>query len=176
MKRFKQKINERVSQVLYHGTEIQRASSIVKDDQFLLSEVWSQKEVDLNKGKQFFLSMARSINSAYIIDLLDDASTVVFALSGERLSQNFDISPVNYIGGRGNTNEYEDRLISSKQSIQASRYIIEIYAIFNRQYTIPEYEENLFYEYAQNIAPTYIFSNTQDFLNAPRMKHKADKL
>lgn len=176
MKSFRQLLHERVSQNLYHATEFYRGVLIVEQDKFLLSEAYGD-DINHNSGYKYFLSTARSMSSDFIKYTAGEGHSIAFMLDGDRLSQNFRIDAVDYMGRSfklQDRSEKEDRVLSNKPSIQVSRYCKEIYCLLDEQYMIPESDEMKFKQYAPEIAPTWIFSNENDFLNL--RKNKALKL
>lgn len=167
MKSFKQIIHERVSQDLFHATEFTRAVRIVQDDYFMLSEAWGDDKLH-NAGFKYFLSTARSMSSDYIKYTAGEGHTVAFVLDGNKLSQNYRIDAVDYMGRSfklQDRSEKEDRVLTNRNRIQVSKYCKKIYALIYQEYLLGESEEAAFRYSAPQIAPTYIFHDERDFLN-----------
>jgi len=182
---FEQEINEGVSDIVYHGTSIERAIKILETDRFKLSDS-SDDESDfdiqksLGRGKRYFLSTARSSTSPYIQDLDwmadSDMADVIFTLDGRKFNQRYHGSAVDYSQGTyaGNYgNELEDRINNKSPFIKgAHKYIKEIH-ILNKHDDSAFLISKLSNMANKRNIPVYIYMNQKDWtvLN----KRKAQK-
>lgn len=124
-------INERASDVVFHGTKAEFAYKILKDNQFQLSlvEPDSPDDHNDNKGNVYYLSTTRSTTSRYFIGA---GINVIFKLDGAKLSQRYKAKSFNYFKTSGHFNwfedEMEDRVINTEPTIDnASKYITEVH-------------------------------------------------
>lgn len=125
------------SSVLYHLTRLESALQIVKTDRFFLAPVITDtNELPHNNGQPyFFLSCARSPHSLFFKNAPKHADSVVFVLDGGKLGANYRVKPVSFVSALtgdinkswGNGDEMEDRVLSTKSSIPALRYLKEIH-------------------------------------------------
>jgi hypothetical protein len=128
-------LKERISDIVYHATYLDKGLSILKQDAFVLATVTGTKsEKEKNKGRNYYMSLARSMSSGY--SLFRDARRIIFfKLDGKLLGNNLKGGPIDYWGGMHMMNvsnmtnkEIEDRIFSDKPKIEnASKYIKEVY-------------------------------------------------
>lgn len=137
MKSYKEYLIEKISDIVYHKTSIQSAANILKSNKFKLSSaIGTPSELQLNKGKAFYFSTARTPNSAYIND--PTSGDLYFVLDGDKLNQNYKGKAVDYWGPTFrslNKDEMEDRIFTNKQFISpAINYIKEIHFLLSYEY------------------------------------------
>lgn len=124
--------------ILFHSTYINRFIDIIKNDKFILTFA---DDVDagqhMRPGKYFYLSTSREKYSAYsrggqsIYNRVD--KDVVIKLDGRKISQRYKVIPVNYWGDMATHSsglarkESEDRIMSEKQKMDFSPYVLEIH-------------------------------------------------
>lgn len=134
--RFKHYLIESISSTVFHKTSVQNAVKIISKDAFRLSaSIGTQAEIDVNKGKFFFLSTARSPLSSYI-GKSPYKGDLYMELDGDKFNQRFKGFAMDYWGDsfRNLNNEMEDRIVSNKQYIKnAKQYIKAIHVYFSTQ-------------------------------------------
>lgn len=136
-----QEVTAGLSPVLFHRTNVRAASNIMKMDRFELKPS-EGTDTEQQFGQSYYLSTARSPNSAYIKNGVS-SQAVVFELDGVKLSQRYKGKAVDYWGPsfyrytdvdgttdqRPNKFEAEDRVLSKDKFLPASRYIRAVYAM-----------------------------------------------
>jgi len=169
-------LNEELSKNLHHITGFKAVINILKNNEFKLSPA----EARLKDGKydNFYMSFARSTESSYIksiIDFPNPSSCIILELNGEKLNERYKGKPVSFFGVLNKKNkekkydqkrdEYEDRLISSKEKIpNAKKYIKAIHILFSPRDRIYKEAKASIYriqKLAGNI-PIYIYDNPKD--------------
>lgn len=134
--RLKKFLIESISSTVFHKTSVQNAIKILKSDKFRLSaSIGTQAEIDVNKGRFFFLSTARSPLSSYI-GKDPYKGDLYFELDGDKFNQRFKGFAMDYWGDafRNLNNEMEDRVVSDNQYIKnAKQYIKAIHVYFSTQ-------------------------------------------
>lgn len=127
---WQEQLNEAIYENLYHYTNVDAAYNILNSNRFMLSlGATRDAEEPINKGKLYFLSLARSPESEYFHAY---QSGVIFVLNGEKLSHNFKVVPVDYWGNSRiyKKSEYEERLLLDKPFFDdAVDYIKEIHIL-----------------------------------------------
>ncbi|MGL5013354.1 MAG: hypothetical protein ACRC6V_03565 [Bacteroidales bacterium] len=116
------------SPVLYHILDIQTATSVLKNNEFVLaSSGGTDAERNLHSA-DYYLSTTRHNLGKYSVS---GASTnkVIFTLDGTKLGNNHKIIPVDYWGesfrkSAGGDYEAEDRVLSNKPTITNARKFI----------------------------------------------------
>ena len=130
-------VNEGLSPVLYHATQLQYAVSILKDNTFNLTNAVGLKAERGIQKKFYFISFARSLTSGYSYFENPQQGLVYFKIDGDKLGNRYKGLPVDYWSSPSETErglirqksmENEDRVISDSPKIpNASSYIQEIY-------------------------------------------------
>lgn len=129
------------SSVLYHITEMSNAVNILQGDRFLLAPTSARKtEIVHGGGKpHYFMSFARTPHNIFFKTNQSGRykDYVVFVCDGQKLNANYKIKPVDFLSNPDSAgdmddewkgaDETEDRLITTKHSIPAIRYIKEIH-------------------------------------------------
>jgi hypothetical protein len=125
-------IKERATTVLYHYTKIENAVNILKTKQFRLSSSLPQdQESSLvskkHEGKQFYLSTARTPQSAFIRGRSKENNAVIFDLDGDWFNRNnYTVKPVDYFSGtEADKKEHEDRVISNDPIIKLNNNLVK---------------------------------------------------
>lgn len=119
----------RLTDIVFHGTSVDNAISILKQNKFLLafSKIAAEDKHSSSTKYHFFLSTARSKTSAY---LKNGNQPCIFVLDGRKLSQRYSGKAVNYWSETPlykNEKEKEDRIFSKNVHIpQATSYIKEL--------------------------------------------------
>jgi len=135
IKSYKDFLEERVSDIVFHATTINNVLKILRDNKFRLgASVGTKSEKDINKEKFYYLSVARSPMSSYVA--LDPyLANTYLTLDGRKLSQRYKGKPVDYWGPEfrkvsPTKNEMEDRIFTDQQYIEnAMSYIKEIHVL-----------------------------------------------
>lgn len=165
-------LNEVVSDIVYHGTSIIRLNSILKNNKFMSSvAVGTSSDKRVNKGRTYFFSIARSKTSNYLVKL--GRNSCIMVLDGQKLSQNYKGSSVDYWGPSWNdSDEMEDRIFTEKPYIEnALKYIEEVHI-----YSIPSSEDylNLLKQnekyLKENNKNCFYYVNERDFLMLNKKK------
>lgn len=173
----KQILFEGATDILYHFTEIGYLINILKTNTIsLTSAVGSQADLDVNRGKFFFLSMTRSKSSGY------KRGNAKIVFNGKKLTNNYKIIPVDYWQWSKKredwesesaylqslkSSEQEDRLISNNAEIpNALSYFLELHIFVD--YKFNNYSYNTF-KYLSSICennniPIFYYSNQKDWL------------
>lgn len=114
---------------MYHGTGLQAAASILKNNKFVLKpSSGTEYETKLTSEKSpYYLSCARSIRSSYI-EGLSKSWLVVFEMDGRALATRYRIRPVDYWGSP-ERDEMEERVMSRDPTIPAAPYIKKVMAV-----------------------------------------------
>jgi len=127
-----EEIFEGISNVLFHGTSIEAAASILKRNEFRLIPELATGEFKMNGRRNseyvYFMSTARTKQSDFT-----SKTEVIFRLDGRKLSANYTGSPVSFFGDKSAMDESEDRIYSMNPTIKrASQYItaVEMYSMF----------------------------------------------
>lgn len=130
-------LNEGLSPVLYHATQLQHAVSILKDNTFNLTNAVGLKAERGIQKKFYYISFARSLTSGYYYFENPQKGIVYFKIDGDKLGNRYKGLPVDYWSSPSETErslirqksmENEDRVISDSPDIpNASSYIQEIY-------------------------------------------------
>jgi len=169
-------LNEGISSVLYHKTNLSTAYDILKSNKFTLSLSSMANKLNHDKKESYFLSTARNMRGSYYGD-------ACFELDGTKLSNNYKGQAIDYWGdknskfpsGRSKNRgvEAEDRIFSNKSSINnASKYIKTIYVLikgddFSKYYGKIERIKNAA---AQKNIPAFFFTDKKDYLNKNKSK------
>ena len=128
-----------LSPILFHVTGVRAAASIMKNDRFELKPAeGTAMETQLTGGGAYYLSTARSPNSAYITGRASE-SYALFELDGTKLATRYTGKAVDYWGPdyykgpngdeRPTRFEAEDRLLSPKKFLPASPYLRAVYVL-----------------------------------------------
>lgn len=94
---------ERVSDVVFHTTDIDALIEIVESDTFIMSPLSDTDEVDIAWAEDaglldyYYMSVARSVTSDYV---LEHSSNIVFRLDGRRLNANMKSISYDYTADR----------------------------------------------------------------------------
>lgn len=112
--------------VLYHFTDMILALDIIKENRFKLTFGYNDSDIS-SSGKSFYLSTSRSPLGEYASPHRDNFA-LYFVLDAGKLSQSYEIKPVDYWAGVTHKvkDEMEDRIYSNKATIPARPYIKEI--------------------------------------------------
>lgn len=118
-------LEESISQVVYHFTTTGAMANILKINKIMTSVAYgTPADMDKNKKKLYYFSVARSMRSTYA---KEGRGAAVMKLNGQELNANYKGAPVDYWGPGWTTDEMEDRIFTDKPYIEpASRYIEEI--------------------------------------------------
>lgn len=125
-------INESITDIVYHASDIHNAVGIVDDGKLSLRPVSvNNHEIEFAKRKNqiYFLSTTRSKLGHYHSK---ERAFVVFQLDGKKLSHNYSASPVDYFHtdknykSRDKGDEMEDRLYSSNPEIPLWKYLVSV--------------------------------------------------
>jgi hypothetical protein len=132
---FKQFLEETVTDIVYHITDLESAAKILETNKFLTSisrgeDMENPSSTKMSKGKQYYFSVARSTMSSYFKEFHSPA--VIFVLDGNKLSQRYKGIPVDYNSSlrfkHHSFDEMEDRIVTDKPFIEnAKNYIMEVH-------------------------------------------------
>jgi len=168
------RLDERLSDVLYHLNSLSKTNDILKSDTFLLSTfVGSGADSELRsrkKGQLYFMSAARSPRSRFFKYV--GASQTILVLDGRKLGHRYAGSPVDYWGPEfraidPESTEMEDRLWSREPEIpNFSSYINEIHVFLHKDADKPWLQHELTELAALSESrgvPVYLYENEQAF-------------
>ena len=118
-------VREGITDVVFHKTPIDRAADIMKTNKFMTSVAFgTPADKDVNRGKLYYLSTARSPTSEYYAGL----PSVTFKLDGRKLGQRSKAAAVDYWGDGYEIDEMEDRVFTDEPFIEpATDYITEVH-------------------------------------------------
>ena len=163
-------VEERLSDVVYHQTELEHGLSILNTNKFhLATSVPNEFEHKYNKGKSYFMSTARNLSSDYFANGPRHYS-VKFTLNGQSLgANNRAVNNTQYFSNR---DEMEDRIISDKPTIPNARKHITAAHVFVRPASEvkkgfhPDYEREHLHNLSQFIItakkhgiPTHVYTD-----------------
>lgn len=125
-------LEERITDIVYHMTPLKGMESIVKTNKFLTSVAKGvESDEKINKGKMYYFSTARSITNTYMKDEFEGNALAILVLDGEKLSQRYKGTAVNYWGKdswSAHHDETEDRVFTDDPFINnAFSYIKEVH-------------------------------------------------
>ena len=145
---FKNYLEERVSDVVYHWTDLDAGMAIINDNKFQLTDInidsvfGAEQEISkkYGKGRAYYLSVARTRVSGYSSPELRQGG-FNFKLNGVEFSKNFRGRAIDYYAdfrepGRKSTlpREQEDRIFSLNKEIgNVKKYIHEVEIILPKQ-------------------------------------------
>lgn len=107
--------------ILYHFTSSHGVFAITQSGKFKLSAVTAGSDDQINKGRMFYLSMARTRQNAYSKDTL----SAVLELDGTKLKQKYKTAPVDYWQDP-KYSESEERILSNKPEIPMWPYLLSL--------------------------------------------------
>lgn len=120
-------ITERISQIVYHYTNLSAANKILLSGEFELSSVLGSIEQQYApRGYPYFLSTTRTRRGGYHDTGFSGYSGVLFVLDGDWYNQRYPGGPVDYWGNRDpgqshhRKHEAEDRVYSRDSTIPAT--------------------------------------------------------
>ena len=121
------KIEESLTDIVYHGTSIDSMHQILSSNRVMTSVAAGVgADAKLNKEKFYFFSTARSINTFKEGFGIAEWSGI-FVLDGRKLSQKYKGAAVDYWGPEFDQDETEDRLVTDDPYIENfSKYIKEV--------------------------------------------------
>lgn len=127
--------------MLYHFTrELPLLNMLMNDEISLTYAMGSSADLNINKDKPYFFSMQTTRNGGFGHSFNGGRLLPVkLVMDGEKLNHNFKGGPVDYWQHRGNDkrrvemDEFEERLMSDKDSIQFSRYVKEIHFYLDKR-------------------------------------------
>ena len=144
------KINEALTDVVFHHRSIQTAAKILEKDQFMTSVAYgTPSDMAKNKGKLYYISFARSPRGSYASY---EKGNALFQFDGRKLNQKFAGAPVDYwetgFTITRDSDEMEDRLFTNEPYIdQISKYITAIH--LSAPIDAPQYDRAYVYHPTQ---------------------------
>jgi len=129
MIKLKDILMERISDVVYHFTTMDRAENIINTNRFVFSPIPMDSNVDPGKKYQegYYMSVARTKTEAFTKWLMPNCHFVRFELDGSKMSNTLKGGAYNYFPakhGDDDYEEYEDRIYSKTSVIpNAKDYI-----------------------------------------------------
>jgi hypothetical protein len=157
------KVQAGVSNIVYHYTNLRKASDILKDDKFNLTFALSSNDRLKPDTKYYYLSTTRSRIGNY-----HEGSYigVLFRLDGRKLQDNYKGNPVDYWGREfrkvsPTKNEMEDRIWSDTPEIApATKYIDEMHVFYDTKYSKdPKGLRDLLIQAKRKNIPYYIYTD-----------------
>ena len=170
---------------VYHATNISNASKILNDDCFELSPaIGAGSEINLSKGKFYFLSTMRSITSRYMTSDRGKVSyinkNVYFVLDADKLKTNMKSTPVDY-WNTDNFTENEERFLSDKDKLCSfHKYIKSIHVLINQRMKDnmedqPKYMrqvmtdlQTLVWKVKKYEIPLYVYTEIQNYITGKK--------
>lgn len=157
-------INEGITDIVYHFTNLMSLSEILKKNKFETSPSFgSTSDLNLNKKYPYFFSTTRNKKTGFT------SGNVKIKLNGRKLGQNYKSIPLEYWSGKEINRrhikpEHEDRILTNSDEIpDALKYIMEIHI---EQKSINEkILNNILNITKENTIPIYFYDNRNDFLN-----------
>lgn len=169
-------LNEGISEIVYHFTDLRNILSILEDDKFYLStNIGSDADLKTSKNKFYFFSTTRSKSKQY------SGRNGKIKLNGKKLGTKYKAFPIDYWQYSKNpkdwgdksgyrqallSGEEEDRIISNKPYIEnATSYILEIHILIEKNdiSRIKQKTINKLLEFSKNI-PIYFYKDKKSFL------------
>jgi hypothetical protein len=167
-------LNESYFGDLYHYAPLRNALQIVRTNTLNTTPFMSY-DGDLphfNEKHYFYVSFARSKRGSYHQAALDSFNLVLFVLDGDRLSENFKLSPVDYWGhsitkGDPEEDEMEERIFTNKPYIKnISRYIKHVDLVVPHISSLKLGRYRTFLENCKKIdVKVRVYVDVQDFYN-----------
>lgn len=166
-------IEEGISSILYHHTDMYKLISILKSNVFRLSPVVDSRiDASLNKGRAFYFSTSRTRTASYRKNSLQGLSGIsaFITLDGSKLAQRYKGDAVDFYGrediSRKLTDyEQEDRIMSDKSEIpNALSYITKIELFSSRKIAPDEDDIDDFIKYTKGRVPIYFYKDEQSFM------------
>lgn len=165
-------ITEGTSDILYHMTDKEAATKILKSGNFILmpSFYGPEKEYE-EKNKVYFMSLARNKSSSYF-EVFPE-SPVLFVLDGRKLKQNHRVKPIDFFSdlsdgvyaGQASErstgySEMEDRLLSSDNLLKVKKYVKEIHTILPNKVSSNMLYAFLIWKHGKKLGiPVYFYEN-----------------
>jgi len=157
----KKLIDEGVTDIVYHFTNIYSLNGILKSNRFLTKLVLGYKQEEkINRGRFFFLSTTRSKSEGFF---KETPGSVRIKLDGRKLSQKYKGYPIDYWGASNlYTPEMEDRIVLDKPYIDnAIYYILEI-SILNDK-SNKKIIKSVITLCEKNNIPVFLYDNISDY-------------
>jgi len=176
------KLNEGISKILYHVTNINNLENILKDNKFRLTpDLGSESDSAHRKTdkKVYYFSTARNKLGSYGLSVGNGSTTLV--INGEKLSNTYSGKAVDYWGEEfrkinPSKFESEDRIYSDKRHIEnAKQYILEIHIYMDveqfddRTAVIKTWKRTIILLKQKNI-PYWIYDNKNYYLTQNKNK------
>lgn len=122
MIKLKDILMERISDVVYHFTTMDRAENIINTNRFVFSPIPMDSNVDPGKKYQegYYMSVARTKTEAFTKWLMPNCHFVRFELDGSKMSNTLKGGAYNYFPakhGEDTYEEYEDRIYSKEMYV-----------------------------------------------------------
>jgi len=129
-------LQEGISKIVYHFTNLDSLSSILKSDKFMTSVAYgTSSDNKINKSRFYYFSTMRTPQGYYGSGV--DVEQVLLILDGQKLGTKYKGSPVDYWGPEYRKEnpkmaETEDRIFTDKAWIpEATKYILGVRIAFN---------------------------------------------
>ena len=121
-------------------------------------------------GQIFYLSMARSLTSSFIMNMSrGDKTSIVFEIDGRKLSRYGRVLPFNYFSpGQYSPDEMEDRLVGNRGEISLTSGVITGIRVLNAAPTPEQYR--VFKEANSLGIPMRFFSSSADLRGGRKFK------
>lgn len=167
-------LNEKLSSILYHDTDLSSIYSILEKDSFILTPTFvssSEEEYKSKRKKMYFMSFSRSKSFSYRKEFMD---SVLLVIDGDKLNQKFSGKPVDYFSTMPTLkrSEKEDRLFHTEPTIEnASKYIKEIHILVKAKWETEIPDKNIRKILQTNLMakkkniPFYIYDDAKSFSN-----------
>ncbi|WGH49854.1 hypothetical protein [Alishewanella phage vB_AspM_Slickus01] len=182
-------LEEGMSSVVFHATQIGSAAKIIASNKFINSPITINSiDRELNAGKLYFLSTARSKSSSYIREAFNP-SGVSFKLDGRMLSARHKVKSVDYFSTdpyisaneRRAMTEMEDRIVTNDPIItNIIKYILEVEILIPAK-VLGGYVNNdvvhikwILEKCASYGIPVYIYTELKDLVSGNKNKNIND--
>lgn len=141
--------------ILYHATYLDRAVQIVEQQKFRLKHSTGVPSEEKIVPNVYYLSTARSITSGYFKPIV---SPVIFQLNGKAISHNYKIMPVDFFSDSTETDELEDRIVSTKPTM-STKYVTAVHCPLRYKYQMQfidvRYVANIMNPIVKNVQKLY---------------------
>lgn len=142
--------------ILYHITSDRGIVGMVKEGQIQSSTAIASSDADINKGRVYFLSTARTRVNAYS----KDYAAAMLVLDGTKLKQKYKTAPVDY-WANPKYSESEERILTNVPHIPLWTYLKEL-SINLEYFTDMSDLRKVVMKCKLKGVPVYLFRNSKD--------------
>lgn len=163
------------SEKLFHLTNFYNFVKIVKARSLLCNSIHGREFTAVRDklgitGQIFYLSMARSLTSSFIMNMSrGDKTSIIFEIDGRKLSRYGRVVPFNFFSSdRYSPDEMEDRLVGNRGEISLTSGVITGIMVLNAAPTPEQYR--VFKEANSLGIPMRFFSSPADLRGGRKFK------